>query len=345
MNSSTRMPIRSTHLNLDTLPAIQPTTCHLASRRTLSFPMAPYTLPTDPVWFITGCSSGIGYALCEYLAAKTSSRIVATARNPSSLSSLPDTPNILKLALDVTSDSSIADALATTLEKFGRIDIVVNNAGYGLMGDTETMELDTARAVMEANFWGAVRVTQKALSIFREENAKTGAKGGLVMQMSSMGGRVAFAGNTFYHASKFALEGFTEGLAKEIPADWNIHFLCVEPGGVKSRFAATSTNALDRANRHPAYTDPQLPTNLMLTYKDSPEATKNWAEAERVAEVLFAYVEKGGELGLRLPLGSDSWGMQRLAVEGEAAALERVKEVSCSTSGEEQLRSIEFLKT
>jgi NAD(P)-dependent dehydrogenase (short-subunit alcohol dehydrogenase family) len=306
--------------------------------------MAPYTLPQNAVWFITGCSSGIGYALCEYLASKTRSRIVATARNPSSLSSLPDGPNMLKLALDVTSEASVADALAASLKHFGRIDVAVNNAGFGVMGDTETVGLEKARGAMDTNFWGAVMVTQKLLPIFRDENGKTGAKGGLVMQITSMGGRLAFPGNTFYHASKFALEGFTEGLAKEVPADWNIHFLCVEPGGVKTKWISTSTSEFDLVNRHPAYTDPQLPTNLILAYKDSAEATKNWAEAETVAEVMFGYVEKGGELGLRLPLGSDSWGMQRMAVEEEGKRLDGVKEWSFKTSGEEQLKSLQFLK-
>lgn len=306
--------------------------------------MAPYTLPPDAVWFITGCSSGIGHALCAHLLKNTTSRVVATARNPSSLSSLPNTPNALKLALDVTSDASIQAALAATLHRFSRIDIVVNNAGYGIMGDTETMNMQQARGVMEANFWGAVRVTQLCLPILREENVKTGRRGGLVMQVTSMGGRLAFAGNTFYHASKFALEGFTEGLAKEVPDEWDVHFLCVEPGGVKTKYAETSTGGFDVENRLEVYKDPAMPTNLLLKYKESPEATRNWAEPERVVEVLCAFVERGGEMPLRLPLGSDSWGMQKKALEDGLRDLEAVKDVSVSTSGEEQLASIGFLR-
>lgn len=306
--------------------------------------MAPYTLPTDAVWFITGCSSGIGYALSEYLARHSSCRVVATARNPASLASLPGGPNILKLALDVTSEPSIQAALSEALARFGRIDIVVNNAGYGIMGDTETLDLARARAIMDANFWGAVRVTQLTLPVLRESNPKAGQKGGVIVQITSMGGRVAFAGNTFYHASKFALEGFTEGLAKEIPSDWNIHFLCVEPGGVKTKYAETSTSGFDLSNRHPSYTDPNMPTNVLLKYKESPQATANWAEPEKVVEALYQYVKGGGEWPLRLPLGSDSWGMQKLAHEQSLKELEEVKSVSLSTSSEEQLKSIDFLK-
>ncbi|KAL1613097.1 hypothetical protein SLS60_001329 [Paraconiothyrium brasiliense] len=306
--------------------------------------MAPYTLPKDAVWFVTGCSSGIGYALCSHLIKNTTSRVVATARNPSSLSSLPNGPGVLKLALDVTSDASIEAALSATRTQFSRIDVVVNNAGYGIMGDTETMDMSAARGVMEANFWGAVRVTQLSLPILRDSNAKTAARGGLIMQVTSMGGRLAFAGNTFYHASKFALEGFTEGLAKEMPEEWGIRFLCVEPGGVKTRYAETSTSGFDTSSRLDVYKDPNTPTNQLLKYKESPEATKNWAEPERVVQVLYEYVEKGGEMPLRLPLGSDSWGMQRLALEQGLKELDGLQTVSCSTSGKEQLASIGFLK-
>ncbi|KAF2241793.1 short-chain dehydrogenase [Trematosphaeria pertusa] len=307
--------------------------------------MAPYTLPPSAVWFITGCSSGIGHALCAHLATHTTCRIVATARNPSSLSSLPSGPNILKLALDVTSESSIQSALAATLHAFGRIDILVNNAGYGLMADTETADPAAARALMDTNFWAAVRLTQLALPIFREENAKTGGpRGGMVMQITSLGGRLAFAGNAFYHASKFALEGFTEALAKEVPEEWGVRFLCVEPGGVKTRYAETSTGAFDVDRRNPAYRDPGLPTNVLLKYKESAEATRNWAEPGRVAEVLYGYVKKGGDMPLRLPLGSDSWGMQKKGLEEGLRDLESVRGVSLSTESEEQLRSIEFLQ-
>lgn len=170
---------------------------------------------------VTGCSSGIGQSLAQ-LITKYPNRIVATARNPATLSAIPDGANILKLALDVTSISSIEDALSQTLTKFGRIDILVNNAGYTLVGDTEAAEDRESHALFETNFWGMVNITKRALGIMRDQNPKGGGQqGGVVFNISSMGGFIGFPGSAFYHASKFAMEGWTEAIAKELPTEWN----------------------------------------------------------------------------------------------------------------------------
>lgn len=129
-------------------------------------------------------------------------RVAATARKTSALSHLPDSPNVRKLQLDVTSTESITNAIAATLKHFGRIDVVVNNAGYGLFGDMEATTDEQARKQFETNFWGAVQMTQKTLPVFRDENRKNGAKmGGVVVQVSSVGGWVGFPGGAFYHAT------------------------------------------------------------------------------------------------------------------------------------------------
>ena len=170
---------------------------------------------------VTGCSSGIGEALAQYIS-KTSNRVVATARNPSSMSNIPDKPNVLKLKLDVTSIPSIEDALSETLAQFQRIDVVVNNAGYTLVGDTEAAGDAEARALLDTNFWGCVDVTKRALGIMRDDNAKNdGQRGGVILNISSMGGWFGFPACSFYHASKFAMEGWTEAVARELPSDWN----------------------------------------------------------------------------------------------------------------------------
>src|ERR1700753_4190905 len=129
---------------------------------------------------VTGCSSGIGEALAKYVA-NTSNRLVATARNPASLSDIPDRDSILKLQLDVTSIPSIESALAKTLSQFGRIDIVVNNAGYTLPEDTEAAVAAESRSLMDTNFWGMVDVTKRSLQIMREENPKNGGQRGGVI--------------------------------------------------------------------------------------------------------------------------------------------------------------------
>lgn len=103
--------------------------------------------------------------------------------------------------------------------------MVVNNAGYTLFGDAENASEEDARKVVETDFWGMARVTQHALRILREENPKTGQQGGVVLNVSSMGGRLAFPGNAFYHASKFAMEGFTEAVSKEVRPEWNSKLL------------------------------------------------------------------------------------------------------------------------
>lgn len=124
--------------------------------------------------------------------------VVATARKPETLSYLADGPNVLKLALDVTKQDQVAQAIQAATDHFGRLDVVVNNAGYGVMCDTEVLPDADARAQLETNFWGVVNVTRAALPIFREVNPP--GKGGLFMQISSVGGRVCYAGAAFYSA-------------------------------------------------------------------------------------------------------------------------------------------------
>lgn len=185
----------------------------------------PYHLPKDAVWLITGCSSGIGEGLAQYIA-DTSNRVVATARDPVSMSNIPDRPNVLKLKLDVTSVESIDAAIDATLKQWSRIDVVVNNAGYTLVGDTESSGDAESRALMDTNFWGMVDVSKRALGVMRDENVKNGGqKGGVILNISSMGGWFGFPASSFYHASKFAMEGWTEAVAKELPTEWNSKLL------------------------------------------------------------------------------------------------------------------------
>lgn len=148
---------------------------------------------------VTGCSSGLGAAICTHAHAQ-GWRVVATARKPSTLSYLPDEPSILKLALDVTSDASVDAAFKAALEKYGRIDVFVNNAGYTKMGVTEAIADDEMRGIVETIFWGAVRCTKRVVPIMREVNPKTGPIGGTVLQITSMGGRITLPGGASYHA-------------------------------------------------------------------------------------------------------------------------------------------------
>lgn len=148
--------------------------------------------------------------------------MIATARNPASLSYLPDdNKNILKLALDVTSKASVDAAFSSASSHFGPefyLDAVVNNAGYSLSGDTESVTEEQMHDELETNFFGTVRVTLKAVEIMRQSATK---RGGIIFNISSLAGVCAFPGHAFYHASKFAVEGWSESVAREVHPDWN----------------------------------------------------------------------------------------------------------------------------
>ncbi|XXG97683.1 hypothetical protein Hte_003990 [Hypoxylon texense] len=299
----------------------------------------PYNLPADAVWFITGCSSGIGQALAHHIATTfPSQRVVATARNPASLSApeILDSPNVLKLALDVTSPSSIDAAFDEALARFGRVDVVVNNAGYSLMGDAEASPAGNAdaRKLLDTNFWGAVDVTKRALSVFRDANPKAGqqgqqGQGGVIINVSSMGGVLGSPGSAYYHASKFALEGFAEAVAKELKPEWGIHVCNVEPGGVRTNYATTSLRRLEP--RHPAYEGGA--TDAMLAFVGNTEAHEGFARPESVARAVCEIVGCGGKgkgIPMRVALGSDSYGLVRQKIEKQLQDMEEWKELSCS---------------
>jgi NADP-dependent 3-hydroxy acid dehydrogenase YdfG len=162
------------------------------------------------VWLITGCSSGLGLGLAHHILTTPPSptsrphNVIATARSLSALTAAfpsPPPSNLLLLPLDVTSKSETASVFAHAIAAFGHVNIVVNNAGYGLLGDAEGAAEEEARGVMETNFWGSVGVGLRGVECMREYG---GGKGGVVVQVSSYAGRVGFAGCAFY-AARFAV--------------------------------------------------------------------------------------------------------------------------------------------
>ncbi|KAI9167479.1 Oxidoreductase calM [Paramyrothecium foliicola] len=286
---------------------------------------------------VTGCSSGIGHALASLIAKHyPKQRLVATARDPASISlpaSAPGSPpgRILLLSLDVTLDASIGDAVDAALAAFGRIDVLVNNAGYGLMGDTEATTDEQARRQVETNFWGTARLCVHAMRVMREDNAREGGRqGGLVMNVTSMGGFFGFPGHAYYHASKFAVEGFTESIAKEVRPEWNIHFTLIEPGGVQTNYTTTSAVT---PPVHPAYAASDSPTRTLLAYVHSPEARATWALPQSVAESMYHVASRGGKIPLRVPLGRDAWSFMRQEIETLGKELDDVRAISEGAAG------------
>ena len=198
------------------------------------------------VWFITGTSKGFGRIWAE-AALERGDRVVATARNASTLTDLVERygDNVLALKLDVTDKAAVEAAVARAHEHFGRLDVVVNNAGYGLFGMVEEVSEADARAQLETNLFGALWVTQAALPIMREQRS------GHIIQVSSIGGVNAFPMVGLYHASKWGLEGMSQALAQEV-AGFGIKVTLVEPTGFSTDWSGPSSV---QSEHNPAYAE------------------------------------------------------------------------------------------
>jgi NAD(P)-dependent dehydrogenase (short-subunit alcohol dehydrogenase family) len=186
------------------------------------------------VWFVTGSSRGFGRVWVE-AALKRGDKVAASARNVKSLDPLVAEygENVLPLELDVNHKEAVDAAVRRAHERFGRLDVVINNAGYGLFGAIEEVSEAQARAQIETNVFGALWVTQAVLPILRAQRS------GHIIQVSSIGGVNAFPNIGLYHASKWALEGFSQSLAAEV-RDYGIYVTLVEPGGYTTDWGGSS---------------------------------------------------------------------------------------------------------
>ncbi|WP_039628722.1 oxidoreductase [Streptomyces sp. 769] len=190
--------------------------------------------PDAPVWFITGCSSGLGRALARAVLER-GWRAVVTARDTGKVADvvLGHEERALALALDVTDGEQIATAVAQAQAAFGRIDVLVNNAGYGYLAAIEEGEDDEVRALFDTNVFGLVNVTTAVLPAMRARRA------GHIVNMSSLGGLVGFGATGYYHATKFAVEGLSESLAAEV-APLGINVTIVEPAAFRTNWSGPS---------------------------------------------------------------------------------------------------------
>jgi NADP-dependent 3-hydroxy acid dehydrogenase YdfG len=185
------------------------------------------------VWFITGCTSGFGSILCKQLLERGES-VVATARKPELLDELkklsqkPD--QLLTLKLDVTNNEDIKLAVNHAIEKFGRIDVLINNAGFGHVGALEEITENDIRRSFDTNVFGLIEVTRAVLPTMRNQQS------GYILNLSSVAGIAAIPGAGIYAATKFAVEGLSEALAAEI-APFNIKLTLIEPGAFRTQFA------------------------------------------------------------------------------------------------------------
>lgn len=247
---------------------------------------------TTKVWFVTGTSTGLGRALAEEVIAD-GDRLVATARDAGTLDDLvaqaPD--RVRALPLDVTDPTAVRLAVDTALKDFGRIDVLVNNAGYALRGALEELSETELRRQFDTNVFGALDVTRAVLPAMRAQRS------GCIVQMSSVGGVLATLGGTAYAGTKFALEGLSEGLAAEV-AHLGIHVLIVEPGPFRTDFTGRSVRWADPIDDYRSVLDPAKQQFLAMhgTQPGDP------ARAAR-AVITATRMEKPP---LRLPLGANA---------------------------------------
>ncbi len=186
------------------------------------------------VWFVTGASTGFGRLLAEQVL-EAGGRVVVTARKPEQIADLEQKypESALAVALDVTDEAAVEAAAKAALERFGRVDVLVNNAGYGLAGAIEEATEDEFMPVFETNVFGLIRMTRALLPQFRRQ------KSGHIVNLSSVGGLIGSPGWGYYNASKFAVNGFSEALSAEM-APLGVHVTVVEPGPFRTDFLGRS---------------------------------------------------------------------------------------------------------
>jgi NAD(P)-dependent dehydrogenase (short-subunit alcohol dehydrogenase family) len=271
-------------------------------------------------WFITGTSSGFGRLLTERLLAR-GDRVAATLRRPEVLDDLlAEYGDRLWLGrLDVTDTEQVRRTVAEAFAALGTIDVVVNNAGYGVFAAVEEASDEQIRRVIDTNLLGSVNVIRAALPYLRAQGR------GHILQVSSAGGQTTYPNFGFYHASKWGIEGFCETVAREI-APFGIRLTIVEPGATPTGFGAS----LDTAPVMPEYED----TPAGEVRRAIGGGTFNLPnDPERIAEAMIDLVDSGAP-PLRLPLGSDTFEDVRAALLARLAEHEAQRELAYSVVNE-----------
>ncbi len=268
-------------------------------------------------WLITGTSRGFGREWAS-AALERGDRVAATARDTSTLDDLVAShgENILPIALDVTDRDADFAAVAQAHEHFGRLDVVVNNAGYGQFGMVEELSEDEARAQIETNLFGALWITQAALPFLREQGS------GHIVQVSSIGGISAFPTVGIYHASKWALEGLSQALAQEV-ADFGIKVTLIEPGGFSTDWSGSSAG---RATPLAAYDDLREKTAAWRASRGAPGDPT--ATADAILKVVDAE-----DPPLRVFLGEAPLGIATADYESRLATWNEWQPVSVAAQG------------
>lgn len=268
-------------------------------------------------WLITGASRGLGRALAEAVLA-AGDHLVATARDPGALEDLVQRHGdaVRLAALDVCDPVAAEQAVALAIHAFGRLDVVVNNAGYGDVGPVEDTPLEDFRRQIETNLFGTIIVTKAAIPLMREQRS------GHVIQLSSVGGRIGAPGRAPYSAAKWGVEGFSESLALEM-ALVGVKVTIVEPGGFRTDFAGASTNLSAGRAEYDAVVG--ATARRQAAYDGNQPG-----DPARAAQAILA-VAAMDEPPLRIALGSDAVAVIRDTDTRRLAELERWRDLSIST--------------
>lgn len=276
---------------------------------------------TGTVFLITGTSVGFGNEYVKKVLAE-GDIAVATSRDSSKLQfEGSNDKNFLAVDLDVTSPASCEKAFKAATDKFGHVDVVCNNAGYGLSGPFETVSDEQARTQMEVNFFGVMNVTRVALKHMRE------GKGGNIQQVTSIGGQRGVPSFSIYCASKWAIEGFTEAISQEVKPEWNIHLTCIEPGGFRTEWSGTSMTFGEGMPGVYDHIDPK---------KNAEKRNKTQAGDPAKGAAAMYKVGKMSDPPLRIVLGSDAFGAMEQKMKTYHETLEKNKPISLSTDVEEK---------
>ncbi|WP_426293529.1 oxidoreductase [Dyadobacter endophyticus] len=279
------------------------------------------------VWFITGSARGLGRSLTEAVL-KSGDKVVATARNIGQLEDLVNEfgEQIYPVALDVTNYEQVYYVVADAVAHFGSIDVLVNNAGFGIIGAAEAYTEEQVRSQLDTNLYAPIEITRAVLPYMRKQGS------GRILQISSIGGRVGNAGLTMYQAAKFGLAGFTEALAKEV-ASLGIYVTSVEPGGFRTDWASAS---MTYAREIEGYEMVNQRTDYFKSGKFVPVG-----DPEKAADVMVALAAHPAP-PVHLVLGSEAIGILKNADQARKAEMEEWEHVSISTDHHE---SEDFLET
>src|ERR1700687_889087 len=273
---------------------------------------------TQKTWLITGSGNGLGRNIAE-AALEAGDSVVAGARRTEELASLVAQygERVKPVTLEVRNETAARLAVQRAMDSFGRLDVLVNNAGYGQFAPFEQMSAEDFRAVVDTCFFGVVYMTRAAVPVMRKQ------KSGHIFQVSSVGGRLALAGNTPYHAAKWAVGGFSDSLAMEV-APFGVKVCTLEPGGIRTNWARWAVQ-----NTPDLLPDYEASVGSMLKMLRSLEG-RSEGDPRKIADVIVQ-LANSDEVPVRLILGVDAEKRVQQAEAARASEAEKFRHLTVST--------------